>query len=456
MKKQMPLRSDTICAVATPPGRGAIGIVRVSGKEAFRIVGSVFRAKLPFDKLLERTVYLGGLYDGKKFVDEVLLVKYVAPASYTGEDMVEIFAHGGTRILSWITDLLQRRGASPALPGEFTFRAVSNGKMTIEKAESINEMITSRTRRGLELAQRKFTGSFKRFTLPLESNLKEALVNIEASIDFPEQGIEPADVSRIQQTIASAISSIDEMLEKSERCNLLLDGAEVILCGAPNVGKSSIFNILVRDERVIVSDEPGTTRDLVEATLNIAGVPVRLYDSAGIRTSGNSIELEGVRRTWHKIERVDLILLVVDVSKLISDVEKKVIGELSDREPFFLLNKADLGVNEETVSAFPEDRRFVISAKTKDGMDRFEAAFERFFDEHLPEDGVFLSASLSGILRKAKRSLALAKQNISQEAYDLAASDIREALDTLSFLTGKNLPPEEILDSIFSRFCIGK
>ena len=287
----MPLRSDTICAVATPPGRGAIGIVRVSGKEAFRIVGSVFRAKLPFDKLLERTVYLGGLYDGKKFVDEVLLVKYVAPASYTGEDMVEIFAHGGARILSWITDLLQRRGASPALPGEFTFRAVSNGKMTIEKAESINEMITSRTRRGLELAQRKFTGSFKRFTLPLESNLKEALVNIEASIDFPEQGIEPADVSRIQQTIASAISSIDEMLEKSERCNLLLDGAEVILCGAPNVGKSSIFNILVRDERVIVSDEPGTTRDLVEATLNIAGVPVRLYDSAGIRTSGNSIEL---------------------------------------------------------------------------------------------------------------------------------------------------------------------
>lgn len=454
--------SDTIAAIATPPGCGGIGIVRVSGPQAEQIGQSVFRGNLGggFDS---HRLYYGRLVNPADagLIDEGMAVLMRAPRSYTREDVVELHCHGGYLVVRTVLQACVSAGARLAEPGEFTRRAFLNGRIDLCQAESVIDVINSRTDASLALAQRQREGLLGRELDDIRGLVTEALAIIEAHIDFPEEDIDPASLSLVTSRIETARLQMARLMESFRFGKVLREGVSVVLAGKPNAGKSSLLNALACEERAIVSAIPGTTRDMIEEIITVQGLPVRVIDAAGIRRHhGDEIEQEGIRRTLGRLTEADLVLYLADGSHPLDDDDLEIQSALADRPFITVITKADLPQVLDRTQLPPCRGVVGISSRSGLGIDLLRCVLYDYFVQDAPrasDDLVAISnVRHRDVLARAATSLSLFSDHCAAAAEpDLLAIDLREALTAIGEITGATTP-DAVLDLIFSTFCIGK
>ncbi len=446
----MNLAEDTIAAVSTPFGEGAIAVVRLSGPGAIAIAGEIFRGRKPVAELGARVQQFGRIADGGEVLDEVLVSVHRAPASYTGEDVVEIQCHGGILVTRRILDLVIARGARIAEPGEFTQRAFLHGKMDLTQAEAVMDVIRAQTDLALRAATEQMEGRLGRHIVALREALLAILAHVEAHIDFPDEDIDAATGAALLGRIDAVRGDVARLLRTADQGQILREGLRTVIFGEPNAGKSSLLNRLLGYERAIVSHLPGTTRDTVEEVVNLRGIPVRLIDTAGVRASEDILENAGIERTRQVLSRAGLVLQIADASVPPS-------GDLPQpaARTLLLLNKCDLGVD----GAWDRPGALRISCKTGEGFDAltraiFDAAME---GAGSPDDFVIaINARHQACLQSAATYLDAARQAMEQAVSpEFIAVELRAALDAVGEVAGR-LDAEELLGEIFSTFCIGK
>ncbi len=449
------MQREPIVAVATPYGESAIGIVRLSGKGVLDIVKSLFQTR---SGIKPRVAHFGKLIDEKgEVVDEGLLIYFKAPASYTGEDMVELHLHGNPLILKRALELFLGRGCRLAEPGEFTKRAFLNGKMDLTQAEAVAELISAKSELARRSAIRQLGGELSSKVREIRESLLELCAYIEADIEFSEEDIPTLSKTQVLNLVRRAIDSIDSLLETANTGRYIRDGIRLAIVGKPNVGKSSLFNALLRRERAIVTDIAGTTRDFLEEPLNLRGIPVLLVDTAGIREAIDPVERIGVERSRIKIEEADLILFVLDASETLDEEDLKVYEEVRDKKHIVVANKVDLGYKV-NVEIFDGNSIIKVSALEKSGINELEEEILNQIGINLNEEaGIYISLRHEVNLRKSKEVLSGFLERYSREEVspEIAMLDIREAVSYLEEIVGA-ITTEDILGSIFSKFCIGK
>jgi tRNA modification GTPase len=439
---------DTIAAISTPVGQGAIAILRLSGPAALSVLSKVFRGGAEALNPVPRQVYFGEVHDGAVRVDQALVTYFRAPNSYTGEDVVEISCHGGVLVTRKILDLLFKSGVRPANPGEFTLRAFLNGKMDLTQAEAVMDLIHAQTELALRAANEQLAGHLGKELDRLRESLLTVLAHIEAYIDFPDEHIDPDTGQALLARLAEIETALDRLLATADQGRVLRHGLRTVIYGEPNVGKSSLLNVLLGYDRAIVSEIPGTTRDTIEEVINVLGIPVRLIDTAGTRSSNDVLEKEGIRRTQSQVEQADLILRVVDAS-----LPKT--ASFSYGKSILVLNKTDLGIHSDWTST--KGVRF--SCKLRTGTDELNQAV---WNEVMGGSTVFqdisiaISARHQACIREARTMLAAAKRSLEQgTSPEFISIDLRGALDSIGEVAGK-IDTEELLGKIFNEFCIGK
>ncbi len=452
---------DTISAISTPLGEGGIGIVRISGDKAEEIVLRIFRGKRSGGMQSHR-FYYGEICDPEDgaALDEAMVVLMRAPNSYTREDVAEIQCHGGYLLVRKVLELVVRCGARPAEPGEFTKRAFLNGRIDLLQAEAVIEIIRGKTEASLALAQSQMEGNLSKKIGRIKEVILNATALIEACIDFPEDDIVLPHYRDIRRSIKDSLLDIDDLLSGFDEGKVIREGVSVLIAGKPNVGKSSLMNTLLKEKRAIVTSIPGTTRDIIEEVVNVRGLSVRLLDTAGIRDTEDEIEREGMRLTMEKMPLADLILFVVDASRPFDNEDRLILNELAGYRFIVVMNKTDLEPVLEMPREVDVDRIVRISARDGGGI---EALRDRIFNLFITEgsfDGrelaVLSQARHRDSLQRAKTHLNTFLGNFSEEsALEFVALDLREALNAIGEITGETTP-DDILDQIFSRFCIGK
>ncbi|NPB07755.1 MAG: tRNA uridine-5-carboxymethylaminomethyl(34) synthesis GTPase MnmE [Aquificae bacterium] len=446
---------DPIVAIATPYGESAIGIVRLSGRGVLDIVKRFFRTK---GQIKPRYAHFGRLYDEKgEELDEGILIYYKAPYSYTGEDMVELNLHGNPRILKRALELFLSAGARLAEPGEFTKRAFLNGKLDLTQAEAVAELISAKTDLARKVALRQLRGELSSYIRPLRESLLELLAYMEADIEFAEEDIPTLTKEQVLQMVDRVIKGIEELLKTAKTGKALREGLRLAIVGKPNVGKSSLFNALLKEERAIVTEIEGTTRDYLEGTLQIKGVPIVLVDTAGIRKTEDPVEKIGVERSKKKIEEADCILFVIDGSRELSEEDLRIYGEIKEREKIVVVNKIDLGLKAD-LEIFEGENIIKVSALTGEGLETLSEEILKKAGVNLTDSiNIYVSARHENLLRRSKEVLenfrrSFAEQEMSPE---IAMLDLREASDLLGEILGE-VTTEDVLGKIFSTFCIGK
>ena len=451
---------DTIVALSTPPGRSGIGVIRLSGESALALTRSLL-SDTSFDPEPNR-VTLKPIIDPdtQEVIDRALVTFFKSPHSYTGEDVIELSCHGSPPLLLRVLDSLLFFGARTADPGEFTLRAVANGRLTLTQAEAVRDLIEAQTHTAVRQAARQLGGELSSRLQPVKDGLLEIIVPLESSLEFVEDDL-PADIARdISEKLSALSEKIDEMADSFRRGRLLKEGLRVALVGRPNVGKSSIFNSLLSSDRSIVTEIPGTTRDTISEVINLEGIPVLITDTAGVRSSSDRIEQLGIERTRRAIADADLIVAVIDGSQPLNEEDKKIVSEALESYSIVALNKSDLEsfcIN----NAQPLDQNLClvpVSAKTGDGLGTLCAEIIKPFSASYLDDNSFVitNARHFDLLRRTSDSLnsasELVKQGLSEE---LILAKLYEALRFLGEITGETTP-EAILSQIFSSFCIGK
>lgn len=438
---------DTIFAPSTPTG-GAIAVIRISGEGAIAALQSVFSSKKPF---ISREMRFGKLMDGTETVDEVMACVFKGPMSYTGEDMAEVYTHGGHAVVKRVLELLLKQGLRPAEPGEFTQRAFMNGKMGLDEAEAVMDVINAQTKRSAASAMEQMAGSVGRHIGRIEAELIDVLTGIDAAIDYPDE-LEEDVFSAVPQQLEKAKSELDELIRSGERGRLLRDGAVVAILGAPNAGKSSLFNALLGHNRAIVTNIPGTTRDIIEENLSVEGVPVRLLDTAGIRETEDVVEGIGVEIAKKSAETADAVILAFDAGIPLTEEDKSLIAETAALPRLAALCKSDLpaAVTENDMQELGVEA-VSISSVTGEGLDRLRNALAKRL---LPREENALVTNTRHI-----KSLRLARAALDDAVFDLgtdcAATALHSALAHLGEITGTNVT-ETVIDNIFSKFCVGK
>jgi tRNA modification GTPase len=451
----------TIVAPATPPGAGAVSILRLSGSGAFavarRLTGIDPAAHPP------RTLSRCGIRNAAGAeIDAGLAAFFPGPHSFTGEDVVEIHLHGNPILVEEIAAAACALGAVPAAPGEFSRRAFQNGKMDLTQAEGLCDLIAARTAASARAALRQLNGGIREAIAPLRERIRTLLVLLESSIDFSEEeGISPLSAAEVIERVSEINVSLTRYLESYERGHLLRDGATVAIAGVANVGKSRLLNRLLGEERAIVTEIPGTTRDYLSGEISLSGIPVRLVDTAGLRETEDPVEREGVARSRRIVAEADLTLFLLDGCRAAHEGDRRAYGEIAGRPHLLLLNKCDLPPVETGAAFCGEGRRntLPVSAKTGEGTD---ALLREMARELAPEGMETLSEAPmtrlrhAAAVRRAVKALSRASRSAAQGmSLEFPAADVREAADALSELTGE-IAPEEVLDAIFSTFCIGK
>jgi tRNA modification GTPase len=457
---------DTIAAIATPPGIGGIGVIRISGPASEGIAGRVFRPLHPFTSFHSHHLYHGEIVASETgaILDDVLAAFMRGPRTYTGEDTFEINCHGGPLILRAVLAEVFRAGARPAERGEFTKRAFLNGRLDLSQAEAVLDLITAKTPEGLSAAVDRLKGGLSGRIETIRDGIIDLLAGIEAAIDFTEDdgvvGTPSADLSKIQTLIGDLRSLAATYL----RGRITREGIGVVIAGRPNVGKSSLLNRLLGEKRAIVTPVPGTTRDFIEESVNIEGIPVRLTDTAGIRLPENAIEKEGIDLVWERIAAADAILVLLDGSMELTPEDHKFLSEMHTKPMLPVINKSDLPqrLDEESLQALlpkttPPAVR--ISAKYGDGIDRLTAAIRNMVLATPVEEtmGVIIAdLRHKVVLEKAAECLVRAREGLHEGlSPELTSLEVREALDSLGEITGRTTS-EEVLDRIFANFCVGK
>jgi tRNA modification GTPase len=444
--------SDTIAAISTPPGEGAIALVRVSGANAVQIADKIFRGKEEPSRFASHVQHLGEIVGAEnQLIDQVVLSIHRVPASYTGEDLVEISCHGGTLVSAKVLEACLRAGARAARPGEFTERAFLNGKMDLTQAEAVIDLIRARTDLALRSATEQLEGRLGDQIRTIRDELIPLLAHINASIDFPEEGIAPDEGETLCARLDCILEEIAALLATANQGRVLREGVRVVIYGATNAGKSSLLNRLLGYDRVIVSDTHGTTRDTIEETVNLDGVPIRLLDTAGLRASESELESEGIARTEKSLQLADLRLHIADRN---APKPAHFNGRADDANEIVVLNKSDL----------PEDSDWKnlpalrISCVTGEGVPQLQTEIlARIRQQNLrPESAVAINTRHRDCLRRALESCDRARaalvQGISPE---YVAIDLDQGLRAVGEVIGV-VDVEQILDSVFSQFCIGK
>ena len=456
---------DTISAVATALGEGSVGIIRISGNRALAIGETLFKAASgkPLGTYPVNTLVYGHVYDTNgSLVDEVLAVYMRAPRSYTAEDVVEIQCHGGVQALQKILQLTYGVGARPAEAGEFTKRAFLNGRIDLTQAEAVMDIIRSRSEASLKLAARQQQGQLAGELRSIRKTLVDIIVNLEAVIDYPEEDIEDVTYSTVQENLSGAVGKIEKLLANAHTGKILREGLRTAIVGRPNVGKSSLLNALLKEERAIVSQYAGTTRDVIEEQLLLGGVPLVLADTAGIRSTDDFVEKIGVEKSRQLLNDAELVICVIDGSVGLTPEDEEILAAAEGRPCVIIVNKSDL---EQAVDInalkerFGADKVMTLSAKTLSGMEDFTAWLKNYVygSEGTLGDGAYIqNARQERLLREALASLedaAGAAENMLP--YDCIVIDVRTAIDLLGEITGDTVQ-DEIINEIFSRFCIGK
>ncbi|WP_305209277.1 tRNA uridine-5-carboxymethylaminomethyl(34) synthesis GTPase MnmE [Dubosiella newyorkensis] len=440
--------SDTIAAISTPLQEGAISIIRISGEDALPIVNSIFSKDLSQKE--SHTITYGYIYDNDTLVDEVLVSVFRAPKTYTREDVVEINAHGGVFITRKILGLLLQRGARLARPGEFTQRAFYHGRIDLAQAEAVEELIEANSDASAQLAIEGVRGSIRALLEPLIDDLMDIIATIEVNIDYPEyEDVEELTFSKLLPKTNAWLEKIDQILVRAKSGQVAKNGIDTVILGQPNVGKSSLLNALLDEEKAIVTDIAGTTRDIVEGQIQVKGVRLNLIDTAGIREAKDTIEKIGIQKSEQMLEKAQLVLLVFDASKPLDEEDRRLLSLTKDKLRLCLYNKSDL------VKKIPEEG-IAICAKEKK-IQSLLNALEKLYEENVLSEKPLLSNERQiGLLHLAKEDMMRAKQAMELETEpDLIEIDIQSAHDHLKEILGE-VSRDDLLDTLFSKFCLGK
>lgn len=452
----MGVGDHTIAAISTPPGEGAIGLVRMSGGEALEIGDIVFKGSMIPSGMETHKLHYGQICDPQTdvIIDTVLLAVMRAPNSYTGEDMVEIHCHGGPVVLGEVLGLVHAHGAAPAEPGEFSRRAFLNGRLDLSQAEAVVDLIRARTREAARSAAMQLAGKGKQVLEDIRSLMVHSLALVEASIDFPEDDT-LMDSQSVVEEMERTHGEVAKLIEDGSRGRLMREGITVSIVGKPNVGKSSLLNALLQEERAIVTPVPGTTRDYLAEWIDVSGAPVRLIDTAGLKDSTSSIEMQGVMRARRAIEASDFVLLLLDWSAEMTEEDKEVFRAVESKRKLVLLNKCDL---KKRIDASSLNESLPVSAKYGDGLDELKEKMKELVwrGSGTGGSGVFIRARHLAALKKCAAHLESGLMALKQEKTpEIIALELRDALSALGEIAGETTS-QAVLDAIFAEFCIGK
>ncbi|MEA2116340.1 MAG: tRNA uridine-5-carboxymethylaminomethyl(34) synthesis GTPase MnmE [Thermodesulfobacteriota bacterium] len=460
-----PAISDTIAAIATAPGTGGIGIIRISGPESAAILHRLFTPYRPHSSLQSHKLYYGTIADRSGVVlDEVLAVFMQAPHTYTREDVVELHSHGSYLVLQAILAEVLTAGARVADGGEFTKRAFLSGRIDLTRAEAVIELLQARTSGGVRLAAHQLQGVLYEEIVSIRDALVDILAVVEVAIDFPDDDVEILQVDHLLSTLREQVESpLAQLIGLADQGKIIREGVKVVIAGRPNVGKSSLLNGLLREERALVTEIPGTTRDTIEELISVRGIPVHLVDTAGIRAHEDFVEELGIERARHKLQEADLVLFVVDAEVSLTKLDRELYKFLEDKKRIVVLNKLDIAGDAQADIVgreFSSDVQVRIAAREGMGLDDLlDAIYQAIMDEG---DGMNEQVSCAPNLRHKmilEKTLSACRQLLQTlhggAPADLVAVDLQVALDYLGDIVGLTTP-DDVLDALFSRFCIGK
>ena len=455
---------DTIAAIATAPGEGGIGIIRISGEKSLQVAQSIFKSKS--GKMIKdynaRTLIYGTVVDKEKVIDEVLVAYMKGPNSYTAEDVIEINCHGGFISVKKILDLILSKGVRLAEAGEFTKRAFLNGRIDLSQAEAIIDVIKSKTDMAHEVAQSQLEGSLAKKIKDLRMNVTEVLAHLEVSIDFAEEDVEEITYQTLEEKALELRNEIKKLYDTAESGKILRDGLKTVIVGKPNVGKSSLLNSILGENRAIVTDIAGTTRDVIEEFVNIKGIPLKIVDTAGIRETEDVVEKIGVEKSRESFSTADLVIMVLDASRKLSEEDMEILESLKNKKTIVLLNKMDLEpqIELEKIEEFVNSEDIIkISALKHQGIEELQDKIEAMVYHGSVKNSSNLMITNSrhkDALFKAYESINDAISAIEQRMpYDFIEVDFKNIWDYLGYINGDTVR-EDLLDTIFANFCIGK
>ncbi|TBL77506.1 tRNA uridine-5-carboxymethylaminomethyl(34) synthesis GTPase MnmE [Paenibacillus thalictri] len=455
---------DTIAAISTPLGEGGIAVIRVSGENSVQAVDRIFKSTTKLSDAQTHTLHYGHIVNAgtKDHIEEVLVSLMRAPRSYTMEDVVEISCHGGIISVKRVLDLLLEQDVRIAEPGEFTKRAFLNGRIDLSQAEAVIDLIRAKSDRAFHIALKQVEGTLSTKIKQLRHELVELMAHIEVNIDYPEHDVEEMTNAFIKNKCVKAMEQIDHLLNSANQGRILREGITTAIVGSPNVGKSSLLNTLAQENRAIVTDIPGTTRDVIEEYVNVGGIPLKLLDTAGIRETSDLVEQIGVERSKDALQQADLILYVVNGAELLHEGELLLIEQLKDRQTIVIVNKQDLPQQVQydvLESAFSDERMIRMSIAEQQGIADLEKAIAGiFFSGKLESNDLTYVSNVRHIhlLKRAKLSLDEAFQAAEQFVpIDMIQIDIRNAWEQLGEIIGDSVG-DSLIDQIFSQFCLGK
>ena len=453
---------STIVAISTAPGNGGIGIVRMSGEDSFEILKKVFKPAQKMDKIKGYTIKYGNIVDEKEnIIDEVLVSFFVEPKSYTAENMCEINSHGNNIILKKILEICIKNGAILAEPGEFTKRAFLNGRIDLLQAEAVIDIINSKSEKERISAINQLEGELSKKIIEIKNEILEILTNLEVSIDYPEYDIEEKTSQEINTSILRIKEKLKKLEDSFERGKLLRDGIKVAIVGRPNAGKSSLLNRILKEDRAIVTDIEGTTRDTIEEFVTIKGVLFKIIDTAGIRKSDNEIEMIGIDKSKKALNEADLVIALFDKTKKLSKEDFEILNIVKNKNSIILLNKKDLEKTETTEEDLKEYSKDIleVSIKDDDGIEElYNRMLNMFTNKEIKAENAEIITNIrhKDAISDALKSIISAENTINDGmTIDITAIYFKEAIENLNKITGEDVT-DDIINDIFSKFCLGK
>ena len=458
------MKSNTIAAIATPMTNSGIGIIRISGDEALDIIEKVFKPKKKDKKIKDvktYTAHYGHVYDESTLLDECIVLVMKGPHSYTAEDVVEINCHGGGVVMKKVLEAVFKAGATPAEPGEFTKRAFLNGRIDLSEAEAVMDLIQSKNEFAMSTSLKQLEGALGKKITEIRKQIIHSVAFIESALDDPEHYSVDGFSDELKDQVEVIMNQLNEFLENADNGRILKEGIQTVIVGKPNAGKSSVLNVLLGEERAIVTDIAGTTRDTLEESIQIKGIPLNIIDTAGIRDTNDLIEKIGVDKAKENAEKADLIIYVVDASRPLDENDHEIIEMIRDKKAVILLNKSDLStvVDKKALETLITKPMIDISAKEETGIHELESTLKEMFyhgDISFNDEVYITNIRHKTALADALSSLKKVEESIeNQMPEDFFTIDLMDAYESLGSITGETIG-EDLVNEIFSKFCMGK